>query len=152
LKCRLESSPTRAAQIAGGLLVPYAGVLFSRRTSLLLAGTALSAALLVIIGLAPRFSTVIVLLVLWGLIFAAMMPVRQAYLNGLIASSERATVLSFDSLLGSGGAVVIQPILGRVADVWSYPTSYVCAGAIQVLAVPFIWIARSQETLAPRRR
>ena len=47
----------------------------------------------------------IALLVLWGLMFAAVSPVRQAYVNGLIPSQERATVLSFDSLLGSSGAV-----------------------------------------------
>jgi hypothetical protein len=60
------------------------------------------------------------------------------------------TVLSFDSLLASSGAVVIQPILGRVADVWSYPASCVGSGAIQALALPFIWLARRQETA--RRR
>jgi 5-(carboxyamino)imidazole ribonucleotide synthase len=59
--------------------------------------------------------------------------VRQAYLNGLIQSSERATVLSFDSLLGSAGAAGAQPVLGKVADVWGYPASYVCtAGILEV--------------------
>ena len=66
----------------------------------------------------------------------------------LIASKERATVLSFDSLLGSGGAVVTQPILGRVADIWSYPVSYVCTGALQMLSIPFIGLARRQRASA----
>ena len=96
------------AQIAGGLLVPHIGRIFRRRTSVLLAGTLLSAVILAIIGLVPHFWMAIVLLVLWGLMFAAVMPVRQAYLNGLIASEDRATVLSFDSLLGSSGAVAIS--------------------------------------------
>src|SRR5687767_623318 len=99
------------AQIAGGVLVPHIGRLFRRRTSVLLVGTALSAAALGAIGLAPRFWIVVGLLGVWGLVFAAITPVRQAYLNGLIPSEERATVLSFDSLLGSGGAVIGQPIL-----------------------------------------
>jgi hypothetical protein len=54
-------------------------------------------------------------------------------------------VLSFDSLLGSGGAAGVQPILGRVADVWSYPMSYVCSAAIQTLAIPFLWRARREH-------
>jgi MFS family permease len=141
----LAAAIVAGAQIAGGLLVPYVGRLFRRRTSVLLAGTALSAALLAIIGIVPRFWIVIVLLVLWGLMFATLAPVRQAYLNGLIASKVRATVLSFDSMLGSGGAVLIQPILGRVADVWGYPASYICGGAIQALAVPVIWLARRRR-------
>ena len=70
---------------------------------------------------------------------------RQAYLNGLIPSEQRATVLSFDSLLGSSGGVVVQPILGKAADVWSYPASYMCCAAIQALAIPFIWLARRER-------
>ena len=37
--------------------------------------------------------------------FAATLPIRQAYLNGLIPSRQRATILSFDSLMASSGGV-----------------------------------------------
>ena len=141
----LAAAIVAGAQIAGGLLVPQVHRLFRKRTSVLMAGTLISAAVLAIIGTVPRFWTVIVLLVLWGLMFAALTPVRQAYLNGLIGSRERATVLSFDSLLGSGGAVLTQPILGRVADVWGYPASYIGSAAIQAMATPFIWLARCER-------
>jgi MFS family permease len=141
----LAAAVVAAAQIAGGLLVPHLGRLFHRRTSVLLAGTSLSAFVLAVIGLAPHFWLAIALLVLWGLMYAALTPVRQAYVNGLIPSKERATVLSFDSLLGSGGAVAIQPLLGKAADAWSYPTSYVCSAAIQALALPFMWLARRER-------
>jgi MFS family permease len=141
----LAAAIVAGAQIAGGLLVPSIGRIVRRRTSVLLVGTLLGAITLAMIGLVQHFATVIVLLVLWGLMFAALTPVRQAYLNGLIASRERATVLSFDSLLGSSGAVVIQPILGRVADVWSYPASYVCSAVIQSLAIPVLWLARRER-------
>jgi len=70
-----------------------------------------------------------------------LMPVRQAYMNSLIPSKQRATVLSFDSLLGSGGGVVSQPLLGRSADVWGYGTSYVISGVIQLGALPFLALA-----------
>ena len=133
------------AQIAGGLLVPTVRRLFHRRTTVLLTGTLLSTGTLGAIGLVPNFWLVVSLLVLWGLTFSAVMPVRQAYLNGLIASEHRATVLSFDSLLGSSGGVVIQPVLGRAADIWSYPVSYVYSAAIQSLAVPFVWLARRER-------
>ena len=141
----LAAACVSGAQIAGGLLVPHLGRVFSRRTSVLLIGTATSAVILAIIGLVPRFWVTVALLALWGLMFAALTPVRQAYLNGLIASRERATVLSFDSMLGSSGAVVIQPGLGKVADVWSYPASYVCSAVIQALAIPFLWLARRER-------
>lgn len=141
----LAAAIVAGAQIAGGLLVPYIGRIFQRRTSLLLVGTAVGATALAIIGLVPSFLPAIGLLVLWGLVFAAITPVRQAFLNGLIASNHRATVLSFDSLLGSSGGVAIQPVLGRVADAWSYPASFVASAAIQALAIPFIWLARREQ-------
>jgi MFS family permease len=141
----LAAAIVAGAQIAGGLLVPSIGRIFRRRTSVLLAGTLLSTAILAAIGLVPHFWIAIALLVLWGLMFAAVMPVRQAYLNGLIASEQRATVLSFDSMLGSSGAVGIQPLLGKDADVWSYPVSYLCGAAIQSLALPFVWLARRER-------
>lgn len=133
------------AQIVGGLLVPAVKRLFRRRTSVLLAGTSLSAAILAAMGLMPDFWLVVALLVLWGLLFSAVMPVRQAYLHGLIDSDERATVLSFDSLLDSSGGVVFQPGLGKAADLWGYPVSYLYCAAIQALAVPFIWLARRER-------
>jgi MFS family permease len=140
----LAAAIVAGAQIAGGLLVPRLSRSFRRRTSILLAGTGLGAGALAAIGLVPNFWIAIVLLVLWGLVFAAVTPVRQAYLNALIESKERATVLSFDTLLGSSGAVVAQPLLGRTADVWGYPLSYVCSAGIQTLSIPFLWLARRE--------
>ena len=140
----LAAAIVAGAQIAGGLLVPYLGRVIRRRTSVLLAGTALSTLALVGIGLSG-FWMAVVLLVLWSLMFSALTPVRQAYLNGLIDSRERATVLSFDSLMGSAGAAGVQPVLGKVADAWSYPASYICSAAIQGLALPFLWLARRER-------
>ena len=91
------------------------------------------------------FWVVVGLLVVWSMTTAAAFPMRQAYLNGLIPSQERATVLSFDSLMGSAGGVVIQPVLGRAADVWSYSTSYVIASGIQLIALPFVVLARREH-------
>jgi MFS family permease len=144
----LAAAVVAGAQIAGGLLVPHLRRVFRRRTIVLLCGTITSVAMLAIIGLAPAFWVVITLLSLWALMFAALTPVRQSYLNGLIESNGRATVLSFDSLLGSSGAAVIQPVLGKSADVWGYPVSYLASAAIQALALPFCWLAMRERTAA----
>ena len=87
----------------------------------------------------------IALIVVWGLLFAAEMPIRQAYLNGMIPSQQRATILSFDSLMGSTGGVWAQPVLGRAADVWGYAPSYLLSAGISALALPFIWLSRRAE-------
>lgn len=141
----LAAAIVAGAQIAGGLLVPHIGRIFRRRTSVLLTCEGLSVLVLGIIGFVPNFWVAVTLLILWGLMFAAVMPIRQGYLNALIPSEQRATVLSFDSLFGSTGGVVIQPILGKTADVWSYPVSYVFSAAFQALAIPFTWMARRER-------
>ena len=71
-----------------------------------------------------------VLIVIWALVFAIEAPLRQAFINGVIPSEQRATVLSFDNLMGSAGGVIAQPALGRVADVNGYGASYLVAAAI----------------------
>ena len=142
----LAAALLAGAQIAGGLLAPQLWRFFQRRTTILVVGTALSSVALVMIGLFTNFWAVIGLVVVWGLIFAATAPARQAYINGIIPSKQRATVLSFDSLLGSSGGVATQPVLGKAADMWSYPASYLVSGAIFALAVPFAWLARQAAT------
>ncbi len=142
----LAAAIVAGAQIIGGLAVPYARKLFKRRTSLLLTGAMVNTLLLLAIGLTANFWMVIVLLAIWALIFAATMPVRQTYLNGLIPSQQRATILSFDSMMGSSGGVVFQPALGKVADVFSYSASYMVCGVINAVSWPFILLAKREKT------
>jgi MFS family permease len=144
----LVAAIVAGAQIVGGLAAPWIRRLFHRRTSALLVTALASSVTLVLIGVFERFWVVVGLIVVWGLLFAASMPIRQAYLNGLIPSQQRATILSFDSMLGSSGGVVVQPVLGRSADVWGYPGSYLLGGAISALALPFILLSRRQNAPA----
>jgi len=141
----LAAAIVAGAQIFGGLLVPLVRRLFARRTTVMAVNAVFGSLALALIGLTGNFWVAIGLLVVWGLMFAAIMPVRQAYMNGLIPSEQRATVLSFDSPMGSLGGVVIQPALGRVADAYSYGASYVVGAAFQLLALPFILLARREH-------
>ncbi|MEE9205986.1 MAG: MFS transporter, partial [Acidimicrobiia bacterium] len=134
-----------AAQIGGGLLVPVIRRFFARRTHALLFFGAMSTMAMVLVGVTDSFYVAIAAIVIWALAFAAAGPMRQAYINGLIPSEQRATVLSFDSLMGSTGGVVLQPALGRTADVWSYSTSYVVGAAIQIVAIPFYLASRAEN-------
>lgn len=141
----LAAAIVAGAQIVGGLIVPTLRKAFRSRTSLLLVGSLTSAGALALIGLMAGFWLALALLAIWAIVFAASMPVRQAFINALIPSGERATVLSFDNLLSSAGGAVVQPALGKVADVWSYPISYVAGAAIELLALPFILLARREN-------
>ena len=141
----LAAAIVAGAQVAGSMLVPTFRKFFAKRTTILLLSIAISSLMLIAVGFVTNFWVTIGLLVIWALMFAAAGPVRQALLNGLIPSKQRATVLSFDSLMGSSGGVFTQPALGRVADVYSYATSFLVAGVIQLFALPFILSARRQN-------
>ena len=141
----LAAAILAGAQIVGGLIVPRVRKLFARRTHVLILASSLSVVFLALIGWTSSFWLAIVFLVLWALAFAASGPIRQAYLNGLIPSEQRATVMSFDALMGSAGGVAAQPALGRVADVSGYSASYAVSAAIWVLALPFLILARREN-------
>jgi MFS family permease len=144
----LVAAIVAGAEILGGLAAPRVRRLFQRRTWALLATASLSAIALAMIGLAESFAAVIALTVAWGLLFAATTPIRQAYLNALIPSQQRATILSFDSLMGSSGGVWAQPVLGRTADASGYATSYLVAAGIAAFALPFLALSRREDSPA----
>jgi MFS family permease len=144
----LVAAIVAGAQILGGVAAPRIRKRFHRRTSALIVLAVANVVTLGAIGLVDSFWPVVALIAVWGLLFAATMPIRQAYLNGLIPSRQRATILSFDSLMGSTGGVWAQPALGRVADVSGYGASYVASAAISALAVPFLALSRRENAPA----
>ena len=122
-------------QIAGALAAPWARKAFRRRTSALLFGSVASAGALLTLRLVASFWVVVAILAVWALVFAAARPIRQAFLNEPIPSAQRATVLSADNMLGSLGGAIAQPALGKVADVWGYPSSYLAAAGVGTLGI-----------------
>jgi len=133
------------SQIVGGFLAPRIRHLFRLRTSALLLAVGLGALTLTLIGVIGQFWVAVGLIAIWAMLFSASTPIRQSYINGMIPSRQRATILSFDSMLGSSGGVVVQPALGQVADTSGYATSYLYGAMITVAALPFILLSRRQR-------
>ena len=144
----LAAAIVAGSQILGGVLAPRIRSLARRRTTIVIGATALGAALLAGLGVTRSFVLALVLLVLIGVAQAAAFPVRQSYLNDLIPSAQRATVLSFDSLMGSTGGVGIQPALGRTADLAGYGGSYVVGAVVQLFALPLLYLSRREHAPA----
>jgi MFS family permease len=141
----LAAAVVAGTQMVAGFAAPLVRRVFTRRTHVLLVATLVSLACLAGLGATSRFAVAVVLLVFWGLGFALTMPMRQAYLNGIIPTQQRATVLSFDNLISSAGGVGAQPALGRAADVFGYPTAYLMCAAVEAAALPFLWLARREK-------
>jgi MFS family permease len=144
----LAAAIVAGAQILGGVAAPWIRGLFHRRTSALLVMAGIGVLTLALIGTIQNFWAVIGLTTVWGLLFAATMPIRQTYINGMIPSRQRATILSFDSMMGSSGGVWAQPVLGRAADVWGYGSSYLLSAGIAAFALPSIALSRRQNAPA----
>jgi MFS family permease len=146
----LAAAIVAGSEMVAGLLVPHARRLVSRRTHALIGTSALGTACLGLMGVTSSFWVAIGLLTVWGLAFSLSVPIRQAYINGIIPTQQRATLLSLDNLMGSAGGVAAQPALGRAADVWGYPSAYVLSAALQLAAVPFLALARREDAASDR--
>jgi hypothetical protein len=50
--------------------------------------------------------------------------------------------------MGSSGGVVIQPVLGKIADAYSYSTSLVVGSLFELAALPFLVKSRRERPAA----
>lgn len=142
----LAAAIMAGSNIIGGMSVKYIRKIFRFRTDVFIAGTMVASVALVFVGLTTNFWVAVILLVLTTISTAASDPMRQAFINGVIPSKQRATVLSFDSLLKSAGGVVAQPAMGRVADVYSYSASFIYSGFLWAISLPFVLMAKAEKT------
>jgi MFS family permease len=138
----LSAAIVAGAQMLGGVAAPWVRRRFRQRASALIATAASSALTIGMVSVVESFWAAIALTTVWGLLFASSRPIRQAYLNDMIPSRERASILSFDSLMASAGGVWGQPVLGRAADAWGYAPSYLLASGISLLGLPFLVLSR----------
>ena len=148
----LSAAIVAGAQMLGGMLATRIRGLFQHRVSALIAMAGVSVLAIGAIGIVDSFWAVIGLTVVWSLLFAATMPIRQAYINDMIPSQQRATILSFDSLMSSAGGAWAQPVLGRAADAWGYAPSYAISAGIAALGIPFLALSRRFHPTQRRHR
>lgn len=141
----LAATLVALAQISGGLLAGRIADLFAKRTTALVLMTVVSSTVLVLLYFCHNFYLALALIFVWGILFAATMPIRQTYMNGMIPSKQRATVLSFDSVMSNLGGMVLQPGLAKVADMYSYGASFFVGGVLQLFALPMLAWSRGYK-------
>ena len=72
-------------------------------------------------------------------------PVKQAYLHSSIPTEQRASVVSFDSMMANAGGVVGQSGLGYLSRVRSIGDAYVFGGLLTILALPVLFALRRRS-------
>jgi hypothetical protein len=100
------------------------------------------------VGLVDSFWPAVLLFLVAMGAMGVVTPVQQAYLHAVIPSSERATVVSSDSLVGSAGGIGGSLGLGYVARVQSLAAGYISGGLMTLLAVPPLPTLRGRREAA----
>jgi len=130
------------ATIAGNGLVEPAGRVVAKRSTLLAASTIALAAGAIGVGVADSFwPSLAALLCAIGAMGVAT-PVQQAYVHEVVPSDERATVVSFISMVGNGGGIAGPIALGYLSGQRSVATAYIVGGLTTLLALPPIVVLR----------
>lgn len=124
------------AGIAGNTVVEFFTRYCGKRTTLMTWALIVQSLAAVGVGFAESFELAV------GLYLVVMAPVRQAYLHQLIPSEQRATVISFDSMLGSATSMSGQAGLGYLSRMRSLADGYVVGGAVTMMALPVLLLLR----------
>jgi len=116
-----------------------------RRTTLMMAAAVAASIALVGMGLAGDFGTAVLCYLAFSLAQGLWTPVKQAYMHQLIPSAQRATVISFDSLIYNSGSTLGQPGLGQLAERRSIGAAYVAGGLITAGVWPLVLLLRRRD-------
>jgi MFS family permease len=138
------------AGIAGNVLVKRLARPGRRRTTILLGAASVFTLTMVATGAIRSFWITVPVFLLGAVAGGVLQPVRQTYLHQSIPTSERATLVSFDALVGSLGSVGGQTGLGYLSQVRSIPAGFVVGGLATILAIPIFGRLRALTEPADR--
>ncbi len=138
------------AGIGGNALVRRLARPGGRRTTLLLGASLVLALAMVGTGWIQSFWLTVPIFLVGAVATGVLEPVRHTYLHKSIPSSERATLVSFDSLMASLGSIGWQVGLGYLSQRRSVPAGFVVGGLAMLLAWPLFLRLRHLEEPADR--
>jgi MFS family permease len=138
----LVAAGIACSTIAGNQVVEVFSRYCGRRTTLLIAAGALETAAAVVVGVAGSFWIALPALLVLTAGMGITSPVRQAYLHQLVPTEQRATVISFDSMVSGAGGVGGQVGLGALGQVRSVASAFVVGGLATAAALPLLGAVR----------
>ena len=124
--------------IAGNQLVDVLSRRCGRRTTLLLGAAAVETCAAIVLGLVSSFWAALPALLLITAATGVTSPVRQAYLHQVVPSEQRATVVSFDSMISNTGGIGGQIGLGALGESRSVGAAFVVGGIVTGCALPLL--------------
>jgi predicted MFS family arabinose efflux permease len=134
----LVAAGVAMSTIAGNQLVNVVSSYCTLRTTLLLAAASVQVASAIVMGLAGSFWVALAAFLLVNGAFGVMSPVRQAYFHQLVPSEQRATVVSFDSMISNVGGIGGQVGLGALGEARAVSSAFLAGGIATAAALPLI--------------
>ncbi len=128
--------------MAGNAVVEVVSRYCGRRTTLLLWAAGVQVAASIGVGFATSFWVAAPLLLLVTAALGVASPVRMSYFHHEVPTEQRATVVSFDSMVAGVGGVGGQTGLGVLSEQRSIGSGYVVGGIGIAAAVPVLLAVR----------
>lgn len=136
------------AGIVGNLFVDRFSHLFKRRTTLFVGAAVIQTVAMIAVGFVDSFAVAVGLYLVGLAAWSAVAPVKQTYMHSIVSSEQRATVISFDSLVSSGASMAGQGSLGYLAQMRGLASGYVFGGMFSAFAIPVFLILRRKTDAA----
>jgi MFS family permease len=134
----LVAAGVAMSMIAGNQVVNVVSRFCGRRTTLLLGAAALETGAAVAMGLAGSFWVALAALLLLTASMGVTSPVRSAYLHQIVPTEQRATVVSFDSMVSSAGGIGGQIGLGALGEARTVGSAFIVGGVVTAAALPLL--------------
>jgi hypothetical protein len=138
------------SMMIGNALVEVISKRCGKRTTLFLWSAGGLSLGLIGVGAVTSFAPAVALLCLAGVALGVRTPVRQAFVHRVVSSDQRATVVSFDSMVSGAGSVAGQVGLGVLAERQGFSVGYVVGGAVTLIALPLLAVVRREGDDADR--
>ena len=132
------------AMMLGNTMVNWMTQHFNHRTTIMISAAVIYAIATIGVGLVNNFYLAVGAYLVTAVSFGVFGPVRQAYIHHVIPSEQRASVISFDSMISSSGSVGGQTGLGYLSREQGVGPGYIIGGGIAFLAVPFLYLLRRE--------
>ena len=130
------------SMMVGNAIVEFVTQWCGRRSTLFIGAGAVFSLALIGVGAVSSFVPAVAILSLAGVAMGTQAPVRQAFIHHIVPSEQRATVVSFDSMISGGAGVAGQTSLGALSERRGFSAGYVIGGAVTLLALPLLVVLR----------
>lgn len=111
---------------------------FKNRTDILMTSYIVQGVTIIIMGFSKSFVLSVSSFIIFAFFMGVSLPIKQSYLHSLAPSDKRATIISFDSPVGSGASVFGQLGLGYLSKVVSIPFAYLIGGIVLMTRLPVV--------------